>query len=269
MDKQSSPAEAIAFYDPCLGAVVVATHSPGVAGGPGGGCDDITIKDRTWIDVGMTIQLPSFLQINWVKGLITIVFVQALITAIFTFNLLILLGVLVAEAAILAAVYVVLMLRRRQNPPMRGKNTAFEHPRKGLIYTVGGQDDTLRISLEQQKPSFFGFICTDQTKDRANELSKEFSLESDHYKMEVVDPRGIHEIQVKTELILEWMIKRGLKPEDIAIDITGGTKTMTIGIFLVAEEKHIDSQYIFCQKYLNNKCVDGTQEAILLSDFRD
>jgi len=34
-----SPAAAIAFYDPRLGAVVVATHSHAVAGGPGGGCD--------------------------------------------------------------------------------------------------------------------------------------------------------------------------------------------------------------------------------------
>jgi len=34
-----SPAAAIAFYDPRLGAVVVATHSHAVAGGPDGGCD--------------------------------------------------------------------------------------------------------------------------------------------------------------------------------------------------------------------------------------
>ena len=63
------------------------------------------------------------------------------------------------------------------------------------------------------------------------------------------------------------MVKKGLQPEDIAIDITGGTKTMTVGVFLVAEEKKTDSQYIFCRQYLNNKCMNGTQEALLLSDF--
>ncbi len=118
------------------------------------------------------LQLPGFLQIGWVKGLITIVFVQALINAIFTFDPLILLGILIAEAAILAMVYIVLALKSRQRPPLRGENTAFQHPRKGLVFTVGGQDETLRISLEQQKPSVIGFICSDKTKNMAQQLLK-------------------------------------------------------------------------------------------------
>lgn len=215
----------------------------------------------------MKIQLPGFLQIGWVKGLITIVFAQALINAIFTFNLQILLEILIAEAAILAVVFVVLTLQRRQRSPLRGENTAFQHPRKGIIFTVGGQDETLRMSLDQQKPKFVGFICSGQTKEMACTLSKELGFDSDHSKTEEVDPRDIHEIRIKTELILDWMARKGLQPKDIAIDITGGTKTMTIGVFLVAEDRNIDSQYIFCRQYLNNKCVNGTQEALLLSDF--
>jgi hypothetical protein len=178
------------------------------------------------------------------------------------------LGVLIAEAAILAAVYIVLALRRRQQPPLRGENTAFQHPRKWLIFTVGGQDDTLRISLNQQKPEFIGFICSDQTKDRADQLFKELGIDTDHYKVEVVDPRDIHEIRTKTGLILDWLAKRGLQLADIAVDITGGTKAMSVGMFLVAEERQVDSQYIFCRQYdVNNRCVNGTQEALLLSDF--
>ncbi|MGA9097790.1 MAG: hypothetical protein WB392_02525 [Methanotrichaceae archaeon] len=213
------------------------------------------------------IQLPGFLRIGWVKGLITVVFVQALINAIFTFNPFILLGILIAEAIILAIVYIVLVIQHRRQPPMRGEHTAFQHSRKGLIFTVGGQDDTLRISLDKQKPGFIGFICSDQTRDKACQLSKELGFDTDHYKLEEVDPRDIHEIRTKTEIILNWMTKKGLRPADIAIDITGGTKTMSVGIFLVAEEKRIDSQYIFCRQYVNNKCVNGTQEALLISDF--
>jgi len=63
------------------------------------------------------------------------------------------------------------------------------------------------------------------------------------------------------------MARKGLQKEDIAVDITGGTKTMTIGAFSVSEENEIDSQYIFCREYLNNKCVNGTQVALLISDF--
>lgn len=216
----------------------------------------------------MTVQIPGFMQIGWVKGLITLVFIQAVVNAIFTFNPSILLVVLLAEAAILAAVYVALKIRGRQKTPMRGENTAFQHRRRGLIFTVGGQDDTVRISLAQQNPEFIGFICTDRTRERGYQLLKELGIDADHYKLEEVDPLSIHEIRIKAELILEWMEKKGLEKEDIAIDITGGTKTMTIGAFSVSEEKEIDSQYIFCREYLNNKCVNGTQVALLISDFQ-
>jgi hypothetical protein len=215
----------------------------------------------------MTVQIPGFMQIGWVKGLITLVFIQAIVNAIFTFNPSILLIVLMAEAAILAAVYVALKIRSRQKAPMRGENTAFQHPRRGLIFTVGGQDETLRMSLAQQKPDLIGFICSEKTRDMGYRLLKELCFETDHYKLEEVDPLNIHEIRIKVELILDWMAKKGLQVEDIAIDITGGTKTMTIGAFLLAEEKKIDSQYIFCREYLNNKCVDKSQVALLISDF--
>jgi hypothetical protein len=215
----------------------------------------------------MTVQIPGFMQIGWVKGLITLVFIQAIVNAIFTFNPSILLVVLLTEATILAAVYVALRIRGRQKSPLRGENTAFLHQRRGLIFTVGGQDDTLRMSLAQQKPEFIGFICSDKTKERGYQLLRELCIDADHYKLEEVDPLNIHEIRIKVELILEWMAGKGLQMEDIAVDITGGTKTMTIGAFSVSEDKEIDSQYIFCREYLNNKCVDGTQVALLISDF--
>jgi len=216
----------------------------------------------------MTIHLPSFLQIGWIKALITIVFVQAFINAIFTFKPLILLGVLMAEACILAVIYIVLALQSRRRPPLRGQNTAFLRHRRGLIFTVGGQDQTLRLSLDKQNPSFIGFICSAQSRDMARQLLEELNTDQDHRRIEEVDPSDIHDIKIKSGLILDWMKKKGLQPEDIAIDITGGTKAMSVGVFLVAEANQIDSQYIFCRQYVNNRCLDGTQEALLLSDFR-
>ena len=140
-------------------------------------------------------------------------------------------------------------------------------PRKGLIFTTGGQDDTLRISLRHQKPDFVAFICSNETKDKADKLLTEFGFDIEHHKIELVDPRDIDDIRIKTETSYNWMKKNGVNDADIAIDITGGTKPMSLGAFLVAEGKQVDSQYIFCHKYENNKCVDGTQEALLLGNF--
>jgi hypothetical protein len=63
------------------------------------------------------------------------------------------------------------------------------------------------------------------------------------------------------------MVSKGLTSSDIAADITGGTTTMSVGVFSMTEERNVDSQYIFCRHYENNKCVDGTQEAVFVSRY--
>jgi hypothetical protein len=213
------------------------------------------------------IQIPGFLRIEWVKGLITVVFIQLLIGAFFTSNLYLFFGILISEAAILALIYIIILMQRKREHALRGESIAFQVARKGLIFTTGGQDDTLRISLNQQKPDFVAFICSKETKDKAEKLSKELGFDADHYWMELVDPRDVMEIQAKTEMCYNWLKKKGIQDSDVAVDITGGTKPMSVGAFLMAEEKQIDSQYIFCRQYENNKCVDGTQEALLLGNF--
>ncbi len=37
---------------------------------------------------------------------------------------------------------------------------AFEIARKGVIYTAGKQTDTIRFSLDNQKPQYAGFLCS-------------------------------------------------------------------------------------------------------------
>ena len=96
---------------------------------------------------------------------------------------------------------------------------------------------------------------------------EEFSCDEDHCIKKVVNTNDIKDIRTETGLILDWMASKGLKSSDIAADITGGTTTMSVGAFSMTEERNVDSQYIFCRQYENNRCVDGTQEAVFVSRY--
>ena len=74
------------------------------------------------------IQLPGFLRIEWVKVLITVVFAQLLIGSLFTFNPSLVLGILIAEAFLLVLIYIVIIIQRKRQRPMRGKSIAFQVP---------------------------------------------------------------------------------------------------------------------------------------------
>jgi len=64
------------------------------------------------------------------------------------------------------------------------------------------------------------------------------------------------------------MSSKGLRAQEIAADITGGTTPMSVGVFSMTEERNVDRQYIFCKQYdEKNRCVNGTQEAVFISRY--
>ena len=63
------------------------------------------------------------------------------------------------------------------------------------------------------------------------------------------------------------MLEKDLRIADIAADITGGTTTMSVGVFSVTEDRLVDSQYIRSQFDEQNKRINGTQEAVFVSYY--
>jgi hypothetical protein len=63
------------------------------------------------------------------------------------------------------------------------------------------------------------------------------------------------------------MIRHGLKPEEIALDPTGGMTPMSLGAFSVAQERQIDSQYVRSNYDDQNRPIRGSQELIFLSRY--
>src|SRR5665648_100609 len=101
-----------------------------------------------------------------------------------------------------------------------GGGEAFEIPRKGIIYTAGKQTDTIKLSLEKQRPGYIGFLCTKVSEPYIEEFVRTVGLDEDKYSKKIVDPQNIVEIRAETKLIIDWMLAKGIQNYDIAVDVT-------------------------------------------------
>ena len=142
---------------------------------------------------------------------------------------------------------------------------AFDIPRKGVIYTAGMQTATIRFSLDNQKPQYVGFICTNMSEPNVYELIKEIGLDENNYQKKPVDPQDVVENGIETKLLINWMLGKGLKKSDIVIDVTGGMTTMSVGAFAMAEELIVDTQYIKSD-YAGNKPT-GPKSGVLVKKY--
>jgi len=214
-------------------------------------------------------KLIRYFRVNWETILIQLVFLQIVLSAAFDGDFSRAVIAAIGGLAFLVLIYKMIGLFNQSLPPLRGENVAFQVQRRGLIFTVGGQPDTVRTALRRQKPEYLALICSDRTEDVANQLRGEFDFDEEHFKKEIIDPYYIDEIRSKTDIILNWLTEKGLRPEEIVADITGGMTTMSVGVFSATEEKRIDSQYIRSQYDEKNKPIPGTQEAVFVSRYSD
>lgn len=148
-----------------------------------------------------------------------------------------------------------------------GEGEAFSVQRKGLIYTSGKQTDTIRLSLEKQRPVYVGFLCTKVSEPYIDELIRAMGFDEDKYSKKIVDQQNIVEIRTETKLIIDWMLSENMQNNDVAVDVTGGMTTMSVGAFSMAEELKIDTQYIKSDFDENNKPIKNTQIGVFVRRY--
>lgn len=209
-----------------------------------------------------TDQLFAFLQSRWeeivIMGIWLPVVIMALTTGIAPF-----IASLIGGALVIVALHSLLdKLRQRRQPMFGGEASGIT--RKGLIFTVGHQAETIEYAFGGQQPQWVGFLCTEQTIDVADRLVRSLRLSPDRWRREIVDPRDIADVRTKTHSLIDWLVKQGLRTEQIALDPTGGMTPMSLGAYSVAQERQVDSQYVRSRYDENNQPIRGTQELIFL-----
>lgn len=155
-----------------------------------------------------------------------------------------------------------------------GKQYAFNKTRKGVIFTLGLRSaDAGSVAyevLDRMRPEYVGFLGTSQTRDAkiVESLVEHFGISEDKFKSETWELLDVAEGELKTTLVIDWMLKQGIASSDIVLDVTGGTVTTSISAFIAAQKRRIDTQYIYSEfDRQANRVVDGSQKPILVTEY--
>jgi CRISPR-associated protein (Cas_Cas02710) len=127
-------------------------------------------------------------------------------------------------------------------------------PRRGIVLTLSADSDlpgsAAVHALHHLRPLYVGFFGTPLTDDRRvvetilTERCPEAEIVPLATNRKTWDLADLRDGKRTVELLIDWLLDRGLAPGEILVDITGGTKTMSVCAFLAAQAKGVDCQYI-------------------------
>lgn len=210
----------------------------------------------------MTLTPFGYIRKNWIELLVAVIWLQSVIGAVIAENWTLL--AIAGLGGLLLLTIIFIVLQKQQRHPI-GTGEGFKIPRKALIFTIGRQKETVNLSIQNQKPEWLGLICTYQSESVANEIISESGLLPEHCQKEIVDPWDILDGRDKVEVLIQWLQRKGLQPEDIVVDLTGGTTPMSVGAFSITDVMGIDTQYIRSRYDENNRPILDSQDCILVS----
>jgi hypothetical protein len=212
-------------------------------------------------------ELKQFFRSRWVELLIAGVWLQSVISAAFSGSLALLAITTLGGLVLLAIIFWLVGRFRRPPPPEYGDSEAFDTPRQALVFTVGRQKDSVLFALAAQQPAWLGLVCSRETEEVADEILAYSRLPGRCVQKEIVDPWSVVEVREKTAFILDWLARHELAPDDIAVDITGGTAIMSAAAFSMCAERQTDSQYIRSEYDQDNKLIPGTQRGVFVARY--
>ena len=132
-----------------------------------------------------------------------------------------------------------------------------------LILPLGFSPEPLILSILALKPQQVGLIYTKQTKGLLDRIQKETGLKLDQLKLHEIDGSNTLEVyQTIMTFYKEWH-----RPEKIAVDITGGKKSMVGGAAMAGAALGADIYYVDNTKFTKfGKPEPGTEYLSLLDN---
>jgi len=110
---------------------------------------------------------------------------------------------------------------------------------KAMLISLGGTSAPLIESLNTLRPKYICFLVSNLTKNSINEVIDKLNYKPDHHDwIETPDPENFPVTYgVLRDKIEEILQKWGVSYDEIAVDYTGGTKSMSVAIVLSTIEK--------------------------------
>ena len=119
---------------------------------------------------------------------------------------------------------------------------------KALIVSLGGTPDPIIKSIEEHKPDYLYFFSSQEsnTKEYPN-IKKKLDEMGIFPKIESVIVDDINDLvhcYEKAHEMASKIEKQGLSTEDVVVDYTGGTKTMSAALVLATVTKFTKFSYV-------------------------
>ncbi len=161
-----------------------------------------------------------------------------------------------------------LWFRTNRFPQAGGQTDASSEQWQGIVFTVSRPDVSSWV-MSRIKPRAVAFLATQASRHASDELVRQANKQH----IEVIgqyfigNPDDPAEIREQTTFFIGKM--RSMGYDKVAVDITGGKTTMSIGAFMAAEESGAPSLYVSAEYDKQLKKPDTTSARIrCISDPR-
>ena len=67
---------------------------------------------------------------------------------------------------------------------------------------------------------------------------------------------------------MDWMLEQGLSPSEVIVDLTGGSKPMSVAAFIAAEQRQVECEHLASNWDAKKaRPMPGTQQPILITHY--
>ena len=117
---------------------------------------------------------------------------------------------------------------------------------KGMILTVGGSRKPIKTALEKARPPFVLFVVSRDSKSQVRVVLSAFPDYLPQWEtLTVSDHEDLGQCYAEMRRgIADWLVRRAIEENRVAVDITGGTKPMSAALALVAIERLSNFRYV-------------------------
>ena len=138
---------------------------------------------------------------------------------------------------------------------------------RGMVATVGGSPEPVRKALDEGRPPYALFVVSDASRCQVEEEilpGRDYVPQYGYLEISDHQDIGLCYQEIRTG-IERWIGERRLDPEEVYIDITGGTKPMSAALMLVAVERFKNFTYVGGSSRDSNNLgtvVTGTERVV-------
>jgi len=160
--------------------------------------------------------------------------------------------------------------RHRHHHRQLGEEQAFRIPRRGVVFVVSAHNpydaSVCPLVLRHLDAEVVGLLTTSQLSD-ANRRTYVNAVREQGRDLETLECHewSLRDIVAKTSTLLRQVAdRRDLATEEIVLDITHGTKLLSLGAFIAARDQGVETQCITSEYHPDGQRRKGTEHPILI-----